>query len=471
MSPLLGVHTGLQNTTVAELQRPLAPHRGPRLRLDLDLGPLLLRRLQRATTATRPSPPTPRSPATPSGSGCGSLVYCAGYRHPAVLANAIATIDHLSGGRADLGLGAGWAAGEYDAYGIPFPSAGERLDLLEESIQCVRGLLRQERHRLRRRARSRSPTPAASPSRCRPSCRSGSAAAARSGRCASPPATPTGGTCRSSRPRVRPQARRAGRALRRRRPRPRRDPHGGQRRARRGRRRACGRSSAGMAEYVRPGVLVGSPDEMVDRIGEYVDAGADQINIALRAPWDLGVLDRLAAAKDQSAPLMPDDRRVDPLTGARVRVVAGPPGPAQPAPTEQLPVLRRRPRGSGALRGEGVPQPVAADARRAVPRSSSTRPTTTPPSARSADRGPRGSSTSGPSAPRRSGPAPDVAYVLVFENRGAGGGRDHPPPARPDLRLRRDPAGPARELAGDGLLALRRADRRPRSSARPAGGG
>ena len=74
----------------------------------------------------------------------GSLVYCAGYRHPAVLANAIATIDHLSGGRADLGLGAGWACNEYDAYGIPFPSAGERLDLLEESIQAIRGLLRDE---------------------------------------------------------------------------------------------------------------------------------------------------------------------------------------------------------------------------------------------------------------------------------------------------------------------------------------
>ena len=55
---------------------------------------------------------------------CGSLVYSVGYRHPAVLANAIATIDHLSGGRVTLGLGAGWHQGEYDAYGIPFPSAG-----------------------------------------------------------------------------------------------------------------------------------------------------------------------------------------------------------------------------------------------------------------------------------------------------------------------------------------------------------
>lgn len=74
----------------------------------------------------------------------GSLVYCAGYRHPAVLTNAITTIDHLSGGRAELGLGAGWAHNEYAAFGIPFPSAGEHLDLFEESIQAIRGLLRQE---------------------------------------------------------------------------------------------------------------------------------------------------------------------------------------------------------------------------------------------------------------------------------------------------------------------------------------
>ena len=58
----------------------------------------------------------------------------------------------------------------------------------------------------------------------------------------------------------------------------------------------------GMTDYARPGCLVGSPDEMVDQVGAFVDAGADQINLALRAPWDLAVLDHLAAAKDQFAP-------------------------------------------------------------------------------------------------------------------------------------------------------------------------
>ena len=65
---------------------------------------------------------TPRWPATPRACACGSLVYSIGYRHPAVLAKAITAIDHLSGGRADMGIGAGWAEVEYDAYGIPFPS-------------------------------------------------------------------------------------------------------------------------------------------------------------------------------------------------------------------------------------------------------------------------------------------------------------------------------------------------------------
>ena len=76
---------------------------------------------------------------------CGSLVYSAGYRHPAVLANAIATMDQLAGGRIVLGLGGGWLQNEYDAYGMHYGSPGERLRMLAEYIQCVRGLLTQER--------------------------------------------------------------------------------------------------------------------------------------------------------------------------------------------------------------------------------------------------------------------------------------------------------------------------------------
>jgi alkanesulfonate monooxygenase SsuD/methylene tetrahydromethanopterin reductase-like flavin-dependent oxidoreductase (luciferase family) len=67
------------------------------------------------------------------------------YRHPAVLANALTTIDHLSGGRLEIGLGAGWHEPEYRAYGIPFLPIKERMDILEEGVQVVRLLTTQDR--------------------------------------------------------------------------------------------------------------------------------------------------------------------------------------------------------------------------------------------------------------------------------------------------------------------------------------
>jgi len=75
----------------------------------------------------------------------GVLVYSVAYRHPAVMANAISTIDHLSAGRAEVAMGAGWHEPEYRAYGLPFESAGTRLDQLEEGVQCLAGLLHEER--------------------------------------------------------------------------------------------------------------------------------------------------------------------------------------------------------------------------------------------------------------------------------------------------------------------------------------
>lgn len=75
----------------------------------------------------------------------GCLVYCAAYRHPAVLAKALVTIDHLSGGRMECGLGAGWHQQEFDALGIPFLPIGRRLDQLEEALAIVRSLFQDER--------------------------------------------------------------------------------------------------------------------------------------------------------------------------------------------------------------------------------------------------------------------------------------------------------------------------------------
>jgi F420-dependent oxidoreductase-like protein len=68
----------------------------------------------------------------------GTLVSPATFRHPSVIAKASATIDHISGGRFELGLGAGWNEPEHAAYGFDFPSLGTRMDLLEEQLEIVR---------------------------------------------------------------------------------------------------------------------------------------------------------------------------------------------------------------------------------------------------------------------------------------------------------------------------------------------
>jgi F420-dependent oxidoreductase-like protein len=70
----------------------------------------------------------------------GPLVTGNTYRHPAVLAKMAATVDHISGGRLVLGLGAGWQENEHRQYGIPFHTLGERLGRLDEACQIVKGL-------------------------------------------------------------------------------------------------------------------------------------------------------------------------------------------------------------------------------------------------------------------------------------------------------------------------------------------
>jgi alkanesulfonate monooxygenase SsuD/methylene tetrahydromethanopterin reductase-like flavin-dependent oxidoreductase (luciferase family) len=75
---------------------------------------------------------------------CGMLVLAAPQRHPAVTAAIAATIDHISGGRLELGLGAGGADLAHQQYGLPHPSAEERMDLLDETCRVLRGLWTQQ---------------------------------------------------------------------------------------------------------------------------------------------------------------------------------------------------------------------------------------------------------------------------------------------------------------------------------------
>jgi alkanesulfonate monooxygenase SsuD/methylene tetrahydromethanopterin reductase-like flavin-dependent oxidoreductase (luciferase family) len=228
---------------------------------------------------------------------CGSLVYCAGYRHPAVIANAMATIDHLSGGRCDVGLGAGWAQFEFDAYGMPFRPTAERLDVLEESVRCVRGLLRDERTNFA--GEWFTLTDAA----CEP----------RPVQDALPIWIGGGGERRTLRivaeladgwnvPFVSPEDFAHKRDVL------------GRHCASVGRDASeircsvnvgCAPSEESLhrqfgltAEFVRPGVLMGSTAELVEGLERYIAAGADQINLAMRAPFELGALEAIATAID-----------------------------------------------------------------------------------------------------------------------------------------------------------------------------
>jgi F420-dependent oxidoreductase-like protein len=74
-----------------------------------------------------------------------SLVSPVTLRAPGLLAKAVTTLDVISGGRAVLGVGAGWDAAEHAAYGIDFPALGERFDRLEEELAICRAMFRDER--------------------------------------------------------------------------------------------------------------------------------------------------------------------------------------------------------------------------------------------------------------------------------------------------------------------------------------
>ncbi|TDO17469.1 F420-dependent oxidoreductase-like protein [Mycobacterium sp. BK086] len=74
----------------------------------------------------------------------GCMVTGVTYRNPAILAKMAVTVDHISGGRLDFGIGAGWHEAEHLGYGIEFPSAGTRVAMLDEALTVIRRLWTEE---------------------------------------------------------------------------------------------------------------------------------------------------------------------------------------------------------------------------------------------------------------------------------------------------------------------------------------
>ena len=67
----------------------------------------------------------------------GSLVSPVTFRHPSVLARAAVTVDHISGGRVEVGIGGGWMEAEHRAFGFPFPETSVRMEMLAEQLEIV----------------------------------------------------------------------------------------------------------------------------------------------------------------------------------------------------------------------------------------------------------------------------------------------------------------------------------------------
>ena len=74
----------------------------------------------------------------------GTLVSPVTFRHPAVVAKAAATVDHVSGGRVEVGMGAGWMVAEHELFGLPFPETSERVRMLAEHVEHLDRQLRED---------------------------------------------------------------------------------------------------------------------------------------------------------------------------------------------------------------------------------------------------------------------------------------------------------------------------------------
>jgi len=229
----------------------------------------------------------------------GCLVFYVGYRNPGILAKAASTIDHLSRGRFELGLGAGWHEPEAEAFGFDFPPVGKRLDMLEEAVPLIRSLLTQDRttHEgewFRTVDASNLPLPV----QTRMPIWVGGVGEKRTLRIVARHADGWNAAY------VPPdEFRRLNGVLDGWCEREGRDPSTIRRGINLQFMLATDRSQAdaiesqvreqwgGIAPRVMAGGLTGLPDQAVERIAEYVDAGATDVNVALRAPWPAESLD------------------------------------------------------------------------------------------------------------------------------------------------------------------------------------
>jgi alkanesulfonate monooxygenase SsuD/methylene tetrahydromethanopterin reductase-like flavin-dependent oxidoreductase (luciferase family) len=225
----------------------------------------------------------------------GCLMICTPFRHPAVVAKAAVTIDHLSGGRVELGLGAGTLAEEFGDLLGGLPPAGERLDRLEEAVQVVRGLLGGEPTTFSGRYyRVEGAVCAPRPVQRRLPLWIGGGGSRRT------PGLAARFADGHNVPFVSPEAfRERGRQLDALCERRGRDPRSLARSVNVGfyvgadaRGAERGRAAlAGFPPEARAGMLTGTPAEALERLGEYERAGADQVNLSLRPPIDWDALD------------------------------------------------------------------------------------------------------------------------------------------------------------------------------------
>jgi alkanesulfonate monooxygenase SsuD/methylene tetrahydromethanopterin reductase-like flavin-dependent oxidoreductase (luciferase family) len=233
----------------------------------------------------------------------GCLVYSAGYRHPAVMAKALTTIDHLSGGRLELGIGAGWLRAEYEDYGIAFEPIAARVRRLREAVEVIRLLWTQDTTDYHgefytlRHARS-DPKPVQSPPRIW---------IGAGGLLALKVAADVGDGWNANFLSPEEFTERANQL---------REMMGGARQVVMGASTVLVVADAKTiddvmrfrygekADQLRPSVLAGSLEQITEGVGRYVEAGAEWIILALRPPFEF---EELEAFADEVVPHFPSD--------------------------------------------------------------------------------------------------------------------------------------------------------------------